>query len=520
MVRVALVGAGGWGKNHARVMHGLDTLALVCDLDPERRNAVAQQYGVETTASYHDVLSSDVEAVVLASPAVLHTDMTLAAVAAGKHVLVEKPLTLSADDGRKVAKAAADAGLVLMVDHVLEYHPAVQRLHELVHGGELGRVLYVSSHRLNFGRVRTEEDALWSFAPHDLSMMVNLLRHMPTAVSCRGGAYLSNNVADVTLMDLEWPGGIRGYVFVSWLHPFKEHRFVVVGDRQMAVFDDTLPWDRKLQMYPHRVNWLEGRVPVAQKADAVPVPLEEAEPLEEAHRHFLQCIADGSTPRTGADNGIAVVELLEAGRRSLDSQGASIRIGETSASPGVFIHPTATVDAGARIGAGTKIWHHTHVMPHATIGEDCVLGQDGYVGSAAVIGDRVKVQNNVSIYDAVQLADDVFVGPAAVFTNVVTPRSEVERKHEYAPTIVRRGASLGANCTIVCPVEIGEYAFVGAGAVVTRDVPAHALIVGNPARRIGWMCNCGGRLHEDGDTLLCQSCDRRFKQQGVGITEA
>lgn len=517
MTNIGLVGAGGWGRNHARVLHELGRLKVVCDLDPARRIDAETQYGVTTTARFEDVLSSGVDAVVLASPAAVHAEMALAAIDAGKHVLVEKPLALSQADARKVGEAAESAGLTLMVDHVLEYHPAVQRLHDLVHDGELGRIRYVSSHRLNFGRVRIEEDALWSFAPHDLSMMVNILGGMPQTVSCQGGAYLSQDVADVTLMNLEWAGGIRGYVFVSWLHPFKEHRFVVVGDRQMAVFDDTLPWGEKLQLFPHRVDWLDGRVPVAQKAEAVPVPLEQAEPLKEAHRHFLSCIENGTPPRTGAENGTAVVELLEAGRHSLVNDGAAVSIGDVPLRSESSVHPTATVDPGATIGPGTKIWHHSHVMPDATIGADCVIGQDGYVGSSAVLGDRVKVQNNVSVYDAVTLEDDVFVGPSAVFTNVVNPRSEVNRRSQYAPTRVRRGASLGANSTIVCPIDIGEYAFVGAGAVVTHDVPAHALVVGNPARAIGWMCACGERLPDD---LRCNGCDRVFERSGDGLSEA
>ncbi|MFW7346623.1 MAG: acyltransferase [Pigmentiphaga sp.] len=157
-------------------------------------------------------------------------------------------------------------------------------------------------------------------------------------------------------------------------------------------------------------------------------------------------------------------------------------------------HPTAIVDEGARIGAGTRIWHWVHVSGKCTIGKNCSLGQNVYIGNDVYIGNSVKIQNNVSVYDAVTLEDDVFCGPSMVFTNVYNPRSAVIRKDEYRPTIVRRGATLGANCTIVCGVEIGAYAFVGAGAVVNRNIPAHALYVGNPARQIGWMSAYGERL--------------------------
>ncbi|MEO8924557.1 MAG: acyltransferase [Caldimonas sp.] len=160
----------------------------------------------------------------------------------------------------------------------------------------------------------------------------------------------------------------------------------------------------------------------------------------------------------------------------------------------MMIHPSAIVDEGAKVGAGTKVWHFTHISAGARIGSHCSIGQGVYVGGQAVIGDRVKVQNNVSVYDGVTLEDDVFCGPSVVFTNVYNPRAEVTRKHEYRSTRVRRGATLGANCTVVCGITIGEYAFIGAGAVVNRDVPDFALMVGVPARQVGWLSRHGERL--------------------------
>jgi len=190
------------------------------------------------------------------------------------------------------------------------------------------------------------------------------------------------------------------------------------------------------------------------------------------------------------------------------------------------VHDTARVDPGAEVGAGTRIWHFSHVMAGARIGRDCMLAQNVFVAARAVLGDGVKVQNNVSIYDGVTLEDGVFCGPSTVFTNVVTPRSHVSRRHAYAPTLVRRGATLGANSTVLCGLEIGRYAFVGAGAVVTRDVPAYALVVGNPARHVGWACACGERLGPrrgpDGAhverTLVCASCGAAYRADADGTS--
>lgn len=179
-----------------------------------------------------------------------------------------------------------------------------------------------------------------------------------------------------------------------------------------------------------------------------------------------------------------------------------------------FVHESSYVDDGTSIGAGSKIWHFSHVMEGAVIGERCNLGQNVVVMPGTRLGNNVKVQNNVSIYEGVELEDDVFCGPSCVFTNVMNPRSHVSRKHEYRRTLVRRGASIGANATIICGITLGEYAFIGAGAVVHRDVPAYALMVGVPARRAGWMCQCGERLRLEGGRGACAACGATYAEDG------
>jgi UDP-2-acetamido-3-amino-2,3-dideoxy-glucuronate N-acetyltransferase len=325
---IAVVGAGTWGSNHVRTWHELGCLHRVVDPDRARRERVRASYpGVAVSAQLSPVLRDPlVHAVVLATPAPTHARLAERCLGAGKHVLVEKPLALSRADGERVVRIARKRSLLLMVGHVMEYHPAVRRLQSLIELGELGRVEYIYSHRLNLGRIRTEESALWSFAPHDVAIMLRLVRRMPSSLSCNGGGYLNQEVADVTLTHLRFDGGLQAHIFVSWLHPFKEHRFVVVGDRQMAVFDDTAPWPEKLVLYPHRVDWTSGQVPVAFRGDAIPVELRPAEPLRAECEHFLKCIEDGQEPETNGENALRVLTVLEAAHESLREDGAAKRV--------------------------------------------------------------------------------------------------------------------------------------------------------------------------------------------------
>uniref|UniRef100_A0A7C3RKT1 N-acetyltransferase n=1 Tax=Dictyoglomus thermophilum TaxID=14 RepID=A0A7C3RKT1_DICTH len=183
-----------------------------------------------------------------------------------------------------------------------------------------------------------------------------------------------------------------------------------------------------------------------------------------------------------------------------------------------FVHESSYVDDGVEIGEGTKIWHFCHILSGSKIGKNCVLGQNVMVGPNVKIGNNVKIQNNVSVYEGVEIEDDVFCGPSCVFTNVINPRAFIERKHEFRKTLVKRGATIGANATIVCGVTIGEYAFIGAGAVVTKDVPPYALVVGVPARQIGWVCKCGARLDfNENNEAICKSCGNEYRMEDKKI---
>jgi UDP-2-acetamido-3-amino-2,3-dideoxy-glucuronate N-acetyltransferase len=502
--RVAVVGCGQWGRNLVRNFHALGALSALCEAAPERARELSKEYGVPALSPDEVLADGDIDGVILATPAATHAALAIRALEAGKHVFVEKPLALTVADAERIQVAAATNQRLVMVGHLLQYHPAFLRLRKLVADGGLGRLNYIYSNRLNLGRFRREEDVFWSFAPHDISMILALAGDAPESVEALGHCYLHNKIADVTTTHLRFANGINAHIFVSWLQPFKEQKLVVVGDGGMAVFDDGEAWPGKLLFYPHRVAWRDG-LPQPTRADATPVAVEPAEPLQAECEHFIECMREGRRPRTDARDGIAVLRVLDAARRSMKSGcPTTSKMDDRSH---FFAHESAWIDDGCEIGEGTKIWHFSHVLAGSEIGRHCVIGQNVAIGPDVRIGDGCKIQNNVSLYKGVVLGDDVFCGPSCVFTNVNTPRADIERKDEFRPTIVGRGATIGANATIVCGHRLGRYCFVAAGSVVTHDVPPHALIAGNPARQIGWVSHAGERLSQD---LKCPRTGRRY----------
>ncbi|MDD5065527.1 MAG: Gfo/Idh/MocA family oxidoreductase [bacterium] len=513
-IKVGLIGAGEWGKNLLRNFKDLNVLEKVCDLSEKTLEQRKKEYpDLLFTDRPEDILEENaINAVVIAAPAVTHYELVRSALLNGKHVLVEKPMAMDVGHGEELVALAAQKKKTLMVGHILQYHPAVIKIKELISRGELGKIEYIYSNRLNIGKLRTEENILWSFAPHDVSVILALINEYPETVTAQGGAYLQSHLYDVTMTNFSFKSGIKGHIFVSWLHPFKEQKLVIVGSKKMLVFDDMSK--EKLFLYEHKIEWI-NQVPIAQRNEPIVIPVDRAEPLKEECLHFLDCVRTGKMPVTNSEEGLRVLRFLKMAEDSLREMGVPMRKEREKI---YYNHPTSVVEEGASIGRDTKIWHFTHIMKGARIGDNCNIGQNVYIDKKAVIGNRVKIQNNVSVYDDVTLEDEVFCGPSMVFTNVINPRSFIERKDEYRKTIVRKGASIGANATVVCGHTVGRYAFVGAGSVVTRDIPDYALVVGVPARISGWMCKCGNKLSFKKKKARCLNCGSTYKLSGKKIT--
>ena len=326
--QVAVIGCGYWGKHLARNFAQLGTLARLCDANPATLAAQAALYPTaRPTTRIEEVLSDDaIDGVVIATPAAFHYSQVKAAILSGRNVFVEKPLALRYHEGRELVELSEFSGVLLMVGHILEYHPAIALLKKIVQQGELGRVWYIYSNRLNLGKVRQEENILWSFAPHDISVISSLLGAEPAVVSAFGGSYLQAGVVDVTVTNLLFESEVTAHIFVSWLHPYKEQRLVVIGDRKMAVFDD-MAREGKLKIYDKGIEWRAG-LPVPRQTAETTLFFEETEPMRLECAHFLDCIREGKRPLTDGASALRVLKVLEASQMSLERGGAPVPLTE------------------------------------------------------------------------------------------------------------------------------------------------------------------------------------------------
>jgi len=320
---VAVIGCGYWGKNLVRNFAQLGVLRLVCDVTSAGREKAKQLVpGLPVVAESKRIWESDVAGVVIATPAETHYEVTRQALLAGKDVFVEKPLALTYEQGLDLVRLAERQKRILLVGHVLEYHPAIVRLLELVRDGALGKVRYIYSNRLSLGKIRREENILWSFAPHDIAVIVRLIGSLPFQVVATGGNYVRPNIADVTVTNLLFDNGVRAHIFVSWLHPFKEQRLVVIGSKKMASFDDVA---KQLVLYDQRVDWQEGE-PVPIKGAGEPVLFPQEEPLKQECRAFLNAMATRQQPMTNGMSGLRVLKVLQAAQRSLVTNGEPVTL--------------------------------------------------------------------------------------------------------------------------------------------------------------------------------------------------
>lgn len=310
-IKIAQVGCGYWGRNLARNFAEIGALGAVVDGNPDTAAAMVAQHGVPARTLNEVLADPTIQGVSFATPAETHAMLSAKALAAGKHVYVEKPMALTAVECRQMIADAQRANRVLMVGHLLQYHPIFIALRELVSAGEIGALRYVYSNRLSLGKFRIEEDVLWSFAPHDISMILALANSPVVSVTAQGSAFVTSGIADMTTCQIGFEGNMRGHVFTSWAHPFKEQRLVAIGEQGMAVFEDSQPdWDKKLAIYRHKID-TSATVPVPTAAQAEYIAVPKGEPLKSECQEFVAAIREGRSPRTNGAEGLAVIDVLE-----------------------------------------------------------------------------------------------------------------------------------------------------------------------------------------------------------------
>jgi predicted dehydrogenase len=321
---IAVIGCGHWGKNLVRNFAELGALAAVCDPNDQLAQSYADKYNIANLSFAAILANASVEGVVLAVPAPLHASMAIEAMNAGKHVYVEKPLAMNRVEAEAMIESAKENGIQLMVGHLLQYHPVFMAVRGLVESGKLGALSYIYSNRLSFGKVRSEEDVIWSFAPHDISMILSLTGQEPEVVRTESSCILQPDIADTATVHMEFKSAVKAHVSVSWLHPFKEQKLVVVGQGGMAVFDDTKPWAEKLALYRHVVQ-TTGGLPSLEKAEVEYLEIPQSEPLRNECQHFLNVVSENVAPLTDGDEGLGVLKVLSAASLS-ESKNNVVRL--------------------------------------------------------------------------------------------------------------------------------------------------------------------------------------------------
>ena len=319
-IKIAHVGAGYWGTNLVRNFAQLGTLGGIVDTDAEHARRLSAEHDVNVMSIDEALTEPSISGISFATPAETHASMAIQALAAGKHVFLEKPLALNVRDGEAVLRRAKEAGKILMVGHLLQYHAVFMRLRAMAEAGELGKIQHIYSNRMSLGKFRLEENVWWSFAPHDISMVLSLVGEEPKTVTAQGGSYVTPGIFDWATSQFTFPGGARAHFNISWYHPFKEQRLVVIGDKGMAVFEDSQPeWKHKLALYRHDLVVEDGFVPVPNKAETEYIDVERSEPLKSECAHFIECIETGQTPRTDGVEALAVLRALEMGEAALQA---------------------------------------------------------------------------------------------------------------------------------------------------------------------------------------------------------
>lgn len=461
-MNVALIGAGYWGKNLLRDLNNLDVLKSVCEIK-DIDNLRLKYPKLRITKDYNEILEDKkINAIVIALPVEHHYEYAKKALEHNKDVFVEKPLSLNIEEGEELVRLAYKRNKILMVGHLMHYHPCIIKIKELLKSKILGKLLYINFSRKNMGIIRKNENVLWSLAPHDISLMLNFTKGLKIKkLECYGKKCISN-IYDITDTFIEFDNNLQCTISVNWLYPIKEQKISIVGEKGILVFDDT----KKKDKLTYCLNYLDIKNNIINKNfKTINVDITKS-PLVLECMHFIDCCLKRKSPITDGYEGLDVLEILNECQMKLNISTNSI------------------VENNAIIGTKTKIWNYSHIM-NAIIGNNCTIGDYCFIGDNVIIGNNCKIQNHSSIFDGVEIRDNVFIGPNTTFTNTRIPRANIPVDKKYEKTIVMNNVSIGAGSIIRCGIKLGEYSFIGAGSVVTKDTESFGVYFGNPAHKVG-----------------------------------
>ena len=497
MLGIGLIGFGYWGPNLARNFASLPgaELKAICDADGARREQARRNFPQAlVTGRAEDITDSpDIDAVLICTPVSTHYPLGKLALTAGKHVLIEKPLTQDSIEAEELLALARAKNLVLAVDHTFLFTGAVQKIKELVDSGELGRLYYLDSVRVNLGLFQPDVNVLYDLAPHDLSIACHLLNQDPIWVRAMGASHACVSQENLVYLHLEFPNGVVAHFHLSWLAPVKIRRTLIGGDRKMVVYDD-LEATEKVKIYDKGIVTTPSQEALHKiqvdyrTGDMVAPKLLHLEALKVEAEHFVDCVENGTRPLAAGEDGLRVVKILEAAQKSLPEpggKGAIVMAGPDA--PYLKIAPDVKMGKNVRLGGFVNLYG-------CTIGDDCMLGTFVEIQKDVVIGERVKVQSHTFVCSGVTIEDEAFIGHGVMFINDKWPRSttkdgqtKTDDDWKCLPTKVGRRAAIGSNATILGGVSIGEEALVGAGSLVASDVPPKAVVAGNPARVLRYL---------------------------------
>lgn len=497
-IKLAQIGTGYWGVNILKSLYSLKSgmasslLHTICDINQKVLDDLKLLYPeVNMVTDFNLVLSNpDITAVFIALPAEMHYSFGKKVLKAKKDLYIEKPITLNVEEAEELLRLSRENNCILMVGHLLNYHPAIEKIKEIVNSGKIGKIKNIVSNRLNLGIFRVQESVMWSFGCHDISVILSLCGNkLPNSVNCFGQSNITPGIHDITNTIFQIDD-IYVNINLNWLNPFKEQKMTIICEKGMLLFDDMEPVN-KLKLYENYINYLTS-IPIANKTIGQVIPLDLTEsPLIKECRHFIDCCMTRNNPLTDGEEAIRVLKVLhmcsdKLNQKVLEPLNLSIK-----QKLDYYFHESSIVDDGAKIGTNSKIWHWSHVCSTAKIGNGCNIGQGCYI--AGILGNGCKVQNNVSLYLGVECENNVFLGPSCVLTNDLNPRCGTPKHGHYVKTYIEEGATIGANATIRCGIRIGRHSLIGAGATVVKDVEPYAIMVGNPAKRIGTIDEYGNR---------------------------